>query len=197
VATLGTQYVHFQATTFARLVTGQMDEFAGPEPGANRIEHHLKTVADKTASLIAASTRFGGMVAGVAPDVVEALTRFGEALGTVFQLSDDLLDVVSVTSGKTQGTDLREGVPTLVTLLIQENARPADGRLLELLSGPVAPDDLPEALALVRENPAVEEVRADIARRAEAARSELQCLPDGPARQTLSALCDLVVTRSE
>ncbi|MDR1512207.1 MAG: polyprenyl synthetase family protein, partial [Propionibacteriaceae bacterium] len=197
VATLGTQYVHFQATTFARLVTGQMDEFAGPEPGANRIEHHLKTVADKTASLIAASTRFGGMVAGVAPDVVEALTRFGEALGTVFQLSDDLLDVVSLTSGKTQGTDLREGVPTLVTLLIQENARPADGRLLELLSGPVAPDDLPEALALVRENPAVEEVRADIARRAGEARNELECLPDGPARQTLSALCDLVVTRSE
>jgi heptaprenyl diphosphate synthase len=196
VATLGPEYVGVQADTFARLVTGQMMEFAGPGPASDRVAHHLQVVADKTASLIATSARFGGMVAGASADQVEALTRFGEALGTVFQLSDDLIDIASTTSGKARGTDLREGVPTLATLLIQQAARPEDGRLLELLAGPVAAADIDEALALVQAHPAVADVRADIARRAEAARAELDVLPDGAAKVALSALCDVVVTRS-
>jgi len=196
VATLGPAYVLFQADTFARLVTGQIDELRGPRPGADPIAHHLKVVADKTAALIAASARFGGMVAGARDEQVEALTRYGEALGIAFQLADDLIDVVSLDAGKTPGTDLREGVPTLVTLRIQASSRPEDGRLAELLAGPVEPGDLAEALALVRAHPAVDEVRAEISRQADRARSELASLPDGPAKQALAGLCDLAITRS-
>jgi len=196
VATLGPAYVYFQANTFARLVTGQIDELRGPGPGADPIAHHLKVVGDKTAALIAASARFGGMVAGADDDQVEALTRYGEALGVAFQLADDLIDVVSTDAGKTPGTDLREGVPTLVTLLIRQAARPGDARLAELIAGPVTPEHLGEALALVRAHPAVGQVRAEITRQASRARSELASLPDGAAKQALAGLCDLAVTRS-
>ncbi|MDR1265547.1 MAG: polyprenyl synthetase family protein [Propionibacteriaceae bacterium] len=196
VATLGPAYVQFQADTFARLVTGQIEEVRGPAAGADRVGHHLKVVADKTGALIAASARFGGMVAGANAAQLESLTRFGEILGTVFQLSDDLIDIVAPNSGKTPGTDLREGVPTLTTLLIQAAARPQDARLLELLAAPVPPERLAEALALVRAHPAAAQVRRQIAVRAEAARQELASLPEGPAKASLDQLCDLAVTRS-
>jgi heptaprenyl diphosphate synthase len=196
VATLGTDFVRFQADTFARLVSGQLDELAGPAPGADPVAHHLKVVSDKTASLIAASARFGAQVAGATPAQTEALTRFGESLGVVFQLSDDLIDIVSDDSGKSPGADLREGVSTLVTLLIRQVARPQDARLLELLAAPVAAADLPEALALVRRHPAVDQVRARVAAGARQAAAELAVLPAGPARSALAALCDLAVTRA-
>jgi len=196
VATLGPAYVLFQAETFARLVQGQIEELRGPAPDADPIAHHLRVVADKTAALIAASARFGGMVAGATDAQVEALTRFGEALGTAFQLADDLIDVVSVNSGKTPGTDLREGVPTLVTLLIRQLDRPEDRSLIDLLAGPVPEDRLAEALAAIRRHPAVDQVKAEIASRAEEARAELAGLPAGEARTALDGLCDLAVTRT-
>ena len=105
------------------------------DEGADPVEHYLPSLADKTGSLIATSCRFGAMLAG-ADERVEMLTRYGERIGVAFQLSDDLLDVVSETteSGKTPGTDLREGVPTLPVLLRRADD-PADQRLRQLLGG--------------------------------------------------------------
>src|SRR5690606_20254293 len=116
-AELGTEAVRIQARTFARLVHGQIAETVGPR-GADRVQHYLQVIVDKTGSLIATSARFGGMFGGAEPAVVEALARFGETIGVAFQLSDDLLDIASdrSESGKTPGTDLREGVPTLPVL---------------------------------------------------------------------------------
>ena len=75
-------------------------------------------IAEKTGSLIATSARFGGMFGGAPAEHVEALAGYGETIGIAFQLSDDLLDIASESaqSGKTPGTDLREGVPTLPVL---------------------------------------------------------------------------------
>jgi heptaprenyl diphosphate synthase len=195
VASLGLDYAQFQADTFSRLVTGQIEELKGPTDGADPVAHHLRVIADKTASLIAASARFGGMVAELADDQLAALTRYGEALGTAFQLADDLIDIFAENSGKAIGTDLREGVPTLVTLFVQRAARPADARLRQLLSGPVAADDLAEALELLKVHPAVAGVRTAITAHAETARQELSHLPAGPAAEMLDALCDAAVTR--
>src|SRR3712207_8723029 len=52
---------------------------------------------------------------------------------SIFQLSDDIIDITSDVTGKTPGTDLREGVPTLPTLLARQSTDPADARLIELL----------------------------------------------------------------
>ena len=197
VTTLGLEFVELQARTFARLVHGQVAETIGPGESDDPLEHYLAVVADKTGSLIATSAVFGGMVAGLDDASLAALGRFGEAIGTVFQLSDDLIDIASNTSGKTPGTDLRAKVPTLPTLYVRRSTHPADARLLALLDGDLSDDaDLAEALRLLRAHPAMDDARAEISRRAELARSYLGPLPVGQARDALSALCDAVIDRS-
>ena len=102
------------------------------------MEHYLHVIAEKTGSLIATSGRYGGMFSGCPPEQVEALHRFGEAIGMAFQISDDIIDIASPSdsSGKTPGTDLREGVLTLPVLYaLQGDGADAD-RLRELLAAP-------------------------------------------------------------
>ncbi|AFV90399.1 Polyprenyl synthetase [Acidipropionibacterium acidipropionici ATCC 4875] len=197
VAELGTDYVRLQARTFARLVQGQIAETRGPAEGDDPLEHYLSVVADKTGSLIAAAAVFGGMVSGASPEVLDALGRFGEEIGEVFQLSDDLIDITSTRTGKTPGTDLREGVATLPVLLLQASTDPADQELKKLLAADLSSDDaLERALEGLRANHVIGEARADIQRRADLARAHLASLPAGEHRDALAALCDEVVSRS-
>ncbi len=197
VATLGTEYVALQAQTFARLVQGQIAETRGPLPDGDPLQHYLDVVADKTGSLIAASARFGGMVCGASDEVLDALGRFGEEIGVVFQLSDDILDIASDTSGKTPGTDLREGVLTLPTLMVAASTDPADARLRDLVSRPLTDEaEVTEAIGRLRAHPLLDAARREIERRADVARSYLAPLPSGSARDALAMLCDQVVSRS-
>jgi len=136
------------------------------------------------------------MVAGLGEAELDALTRFGEEIGVVFQLSDDLIDITSDTTGKTPGTDLREGVQTLATLTVAASTDPADAELAELVSRPLSEPEVQRALTLLRSHRVLADTRDEIARRAEVARSYLVGLPEGPAKRGLGALCDTVVTRS-
>jgi len=200
-ASLGPEAVRLQARTFARLVHGQIAETAGAR-GADPIEHYLSVIAEKTASLIATSARFGGLFSGVTPEQVEALTGYGETIGIAFQLSDDLLDIASesVQSGKTPGTDLREGVPTLPVLyaLAGDDTDASAVRLRELLSsGPLVDDVLhAEALGLLRESAAMKRARETVRTYAEEARSRLAPLPEGSPRSAIEALCDFIADRT-
>jgi heptaprenyl diphosphate synthase len=199
---LGIEAVRIQARTFARLVHGQIAETAGPGPGEDPIEHYLRVIAQKTGSLIATSARFGGMFGGATPEQIESLAAYGETIGMAFQLSDDLLDIASesVQSGKTPGTDLREGVPTLPVLyaLASDDADASAVRLREILSaGPVTDDDLhAEALALLRESAAMKRARETVRAHAEHARAAVETLPAVPARRALEGLCDFIVQRT-
>jgi heptaprenyl diphosphate synthase len=198
-ADLGPQAVRIQAQTFTRLVEGQILETVKPEPGENPLEHYLDVVAGKTGSLIATSARYGAMFGGARPEVVEALSAYGEIVGSAFQLSDDILDIASEsdTSGKTPGTDLREGVPTLPVLMAQASTDPADARLLELLSQPLTDDDLhAEALDLLRAHPAMDRARAYVLDQATQAKKLLEVLDPGPVRTALESFADIVATRS-
>ena len=199
VADLGPQAVRIQARTFMRLVEGQIRETVGAGEDQDPLQHYLRVVADKTGSLIATSARYGALMSGAGDRVETLLTEFGERIGTAFQLSDDVIDVASETgqSGKTPGTDLREGVPTLPVLIARGSTDPGDARLLELLAGDLTDDDRhAEALALLRAHPAMAEARAEVSRSADEARKLLEELPDTPARTALAGLCDLVVTRT-
>src|SRR5215217_1980073 len=153
LADLGPEAVRIQARTFERLVTGQIRETVGAQPGDDPVAHYLEVLADKTGSLVATSARFGASFAGVEAELVAALTAFGEEVGVAFQLSDDLLDIVSQdgASGKSPGTDLREGIATLPALFVLSGDDPADARLRDLVSAPVSDDaEHAEALALLR-----------------------------------------------
>ena len=199
LADLGPDAVRLQALTFERLCTGQIRETVGPLEGEDPVEHHLRVLADKTGSLIATSGRFGAMTAGADELAVDVMTRFGERIGVAFQLADDLLDIGSDSqvSGKTVGTDLREGVRTLPALIALAGDDPADARLRELLSRPI-PDDSEhaEALALLRAHPAMEQARVEARRWADDARAALGELPVSSVRVALELLCDSVVSRT-
>ena len=199
LADLGPDAVRIQALTFERLCTGQIRETVGPLEGEDPVEHHLRVLADKTGSLIATSGRVGAMTAGADELAVDVMTRFGERIGVAFQLADDLLDIGSDSqvSGKTVGTDLREGVRTLPALIALAGGDPADARLRELLSRPI-PDDSEhaEALALLRAHPAMEQARVEARRWADDARAALGALPVSSVRVALELLCDSVVSRT-
>jgi heptaprenyl diphosphate synthase len=198
LADLGPEAVRVQARTFARLVSGQIRETVGPADGEDPVEHHLAVLAEKTGSLIATSAEFGASLAGAAPEVVASLRRYAETVGVAFQLSDDLLDVTSESaeSGKTPGTDLREGVRTLPVLYALASTDPAEARLRELLAGPLTDDAAhAEALALLRRSPALDVARGTLGLYADRARAELANLPDVPARDALASLADFVLTR--
>ncbi|GLW65867.1 geranylgeranyl pyrophosphate synthase [Actinomadura rubrobrunea] len=201
LADLGPEAVRIQARSFARLVRGQIQETVGPAEGADPLKHYLQVVADKTASLIATSGRLGAMLAGAPSDVVETITSACEKIGVAFQLSDDILDVASETeqSGKTPGTDLREGIRTLPIHHVESGigSGPDDARLRDLLTQDLTDDALhSEALSLLRAHPAMDRARADLRDWAEDARAELLTLPDIPARAALTGLCDYVVSRT-
>jgi heptaprenyl diphosphate synthase len=199
IADLGPEAVRIQARTFARLVEGQIRETVGPRPGEEPLRHYLRVVADKTGSLISTSARYGAMMSGAGERVETVLTEFGERIGTAFQLSDDVIDVASDTgeSGKTPGTDLREGVPTLPVLLARTSSDPDDARLRELLDSDLTDDARhAEALRLLRAHPAMDQARDEVSRVADEARTLLAELPDNAARRALAGLCELVVTRT-
>ncbi len=203
VSELGPDAVRIIAETFAELVTGQMRETRGPREGEDLVAHYLAVVAEKTGSLIATSGRFGAMFAGAPPEQVEAMARFGELIGTVFQISDDLIDIASPSgeSGKTPGTDLREGVPTLPVLHALAGDGPEVPRLRELLGTGVGARDLTdadveEALGLLRGSDGMRQAREVLDARADDARAELAALPAGPARDALASLLDYTVART-
>lgn len=199
LADLGPEAVRVQARTFERLVTGQIRETVGPVEGEDPIEHHLSVLADKTGSLVATSARFGATFAGVEREVVEDLTAYAEEIGVAFQLADDLIDIVSDggTSGKSPGTDLREGIATLPVLLVRAGDDPAEARLRELVAGPIADDaEHAEALALLRGSESLARATEVLHSYADRARARLGRVPEGEVREALSALCDYVVTRS-
>ncbi|WP_028660361.1 polyprenyl synthetase family protein [Nocardioides insulae] len=198
-AELGPEGVRIQAETFARLVEGQILETVAPGPDADPVAHHLEVVAGKTGALLATSARYGAMFSGASEEITRALTAYGEIVGTAFQISDDILDIASESeeSGKTPGTDLREGVPTLPVLFARRAARAEDARLIELLDTDLSEDaDLAEALILLRAHPAMAEARAYVVARAAEAKQVLGALPEGPVRSALEAFADIVAVRT-
>ena len=199
LADLGPEAVRLQARTFERLVIGQIMETQGPQNGEDPLAHYLRVVGDKTGSLIATSARFGALLSGASRETVETLTKFGEQIGIAFQLADDVIDIASESSqsGKTPGTDLREGVPTLVTLNVMASAKPEDTELKRLLSAPIHDEVVvQQVLRALRTHDGLQQARQQLGNVAKDARTALGPLPLNSATGALFSLCDAVVDRS-
>ena len=198
LADIGPEAVKLQAKTFERLVIGQIKETQGKSEGLTQIEHYMKVVADKTGSLIATSARFGALLSGASTQTVESLTKFGEKIGVAFQVADDLLDISSdeTASGKTPGTDLKEGVPTLVTLYVIAENNPADKELIAKLKGPISENDLSGVINQLRSHKALTDVKDYLAKVAKEANDLLVDLPEGSAKEALKSLTFALVNRS-
>jgi geranylgeranyl pyrophosphate synthase len=198
IADLGAEAVREMADTFEALVTGQMRETVGVGEDEDAVAFYLNVIYQKTGSLIATAGRFGAWFSGANEVQIDALERIGRILGIGFQISDDIIDIASPAneSGKTPGTDLREGVRTLPMLYALADAD-TDPRLRELLTRPLTSDaEVDEALELLRASSGLARTRATLDEYADDARKELASLPDIPAREALSTLFDYVVART-
>ncbi|HEX3190172.1 MAG TPA: polyprenyl synthetase family protein [Streptosporangiaceae bacterium] len=211
LARLGPDAVRIQAETFSRLVTGQMAETVGPRPGQDPLDFYMYVITEKTGSLIATAGRFGALFSGAPAGVADQIAAACEQIGVAWQLSDDVIDIASdsAQSGKTPGTDLRQGVRTLPVLYalrstgqapatLPADPPPTDVRLRWLLDEADLTDEelLAEALTLLRGHHAMKESRADVLNWLHEARVSISALPDGPARAAFLALCDFVEKRT-
>ena len=142
------------ARTIGNLCEGQIEELTKAFDVSRSVPSYLVSIEGKTASLFATSARIGALVAGHDRAVVEALTSYGAAYGMVFQIVDDILDVIATDAelGKRAGHDMEEGVYTLPVLLTLKSDSPDALELRDLLGRPFTGNDRDTALSIVRSN---------------------------------------------
>jgi heptaprenyl diphosphate synthase len=203
-ADLGVEVTRIMSQTIATLCEGQIREVQGSHgalppdvpPLEATLEHYLKVVSEKTASLIATSCRLGALLSGVDADGVDAATAYGWNVGMAFQLSDDILDIGSdhADSGKTPGTDIREGVRTLPILFALEDD--PDGELASLLDTAEPTEaQVERALALLRGSPAMARARDAAADYTGTAIAHLEGFGDRAVTKALTRLAEYAVDR--
>jgi heptaprenyl diphosphate synthase len=203
IATLGSESVAHHSRTFERLCLGQLNETFGPRPGDDPVDFYVQVLADKTGSLLSAAAHFGAYHAHAPQEYAQVVADFGEKVGVAFQIADDVLDLVSSgeTSGKTPGTDLREGVDTLPVLLLRRHASEgtldAEGRaILSDLEGDLDSDEaLASVVERLRTHGVVAETRGMAREWASAAVESLDPLPEGEPRTALISFARLMVER--
>ncbi len=201
MSALGTRAVQEHATTFEKLVLGQLSETVGPEPDDDPLEHYLRVIDGKTASLLSTSALLGAMVAGGSEELINIIAAYGGNVGMAFQLADDIIDVTSTsdTTGKVQGTDLKERVPTLPVLMLRQSAAEGDpeaSKILELVDGPLDTDEQVEvAVKAVAAHRVIDQAWELTGQWADKAIAALDGLADSPVKTALQHFAQYVVSR--
>jgi octaprenyl-diphosphate synthase len=162
-------------------------------------QEYLKVIQYKTATLLSATCRLGGIVSGLDLDKRESLARFGLHLGIAYQLADDTLDYIADKDllGKSLGKDLKEGKITLPLLHLLSNC---PGRERERVKGIIKMDgiterDLREILALMKRYGSIEYSLKKATESIEKAKKNLNFFPPSLHRQALFVVADYAVSR--
>ena len=158
---------------------------------------YLRVIRSKTAKLFEASARLGAVLAGASPEVERACANYGQALGTAFQVIDDVLDYDgdSGEMGKNLGDDLREGKATLPLIAAMQRGTPAQRDLVRhaIETGGIA--ELDRIVSIVKETGALEVTRDAAASEARRAMQAAQQLPDNPYTRGLLQLAAQLLQR--
>jgi heptaprenyl diphosphate synthase len=155
-AGLGTEIAGLLAATLGELCRGQVAEVHAAFQVGRTEESYSSAIAGKTASLMATSCRIGALTGGLPRPEVDAYTSFGRYFGMIFQVRDDILDVIGTEAelGKPAGQDLAEGIYTLPVLFAL--ADPAVGpELRPLLGQPLGQPERDKARSIVAESGAI------------------------------------------
>jgi heptaprenyl diphosphate synthase len=197
-AELGTEVSRMLARTIAVLCDGQIREIQASGRVDGSVEEYMEIIRRKTAALIATSCRLGAMMSDAGTEATETLDGIGEALGMAFQLSDDIMDVISSEEvlGKEPGVDMKEGVYTL-PVLYALSASPHAEELRTLLGSGAPADeaDLERALSLVRTQEALAPARAAVTDQVRRAVRAAETLAPGSARDALLHLAVFLAER--
>ena len=196
-AGLGVEVAALLAATIGRLCEGQLLELQHAFDLERSEDVYLRSISGKTASLLGSACRIGGLVAGLAPDHVEALTTFGHSYGMAFQVVDDVLDLVATEAelGKPAGHDLEEGTYTLPVIRTLAGSR--GDELAALLGRDLDPATRDKAITIVREAGGIDEAVAAAREFAGQGRAAIDGLPDSPGVTGLSAAAQYLLDSVE
>ena len=160
-------------------------------------EGYLRVIRFKTAKLFEASTRLAAVLAGSPPAVEQACADYGQALGTAFQVIDDVLDYDgdAAEMGKNLGDDLREGKSTLPLIAAMERAAPSQRNLIRGAIEQGSVDALDTIVDIVRETGALEVARRAAAAEAQRAIDCLALLPRNAYSEGLLQLASSLLDR--
>lgn len=158
---------------------------------------YLQVIRSKTAKLFEASARLGAVLAGAAREVEDACAQYGQALGTAFQVIDDVLDYDgdAAEMGKNLGDDLREGKATLPLIAAMRRGTAAQAEVVRHAIETGAVSELDQVVAIVRETGALEVAREAAAGEARRAMQCVQVLPSNEHTQALLQLAAQLLQR--
>jgi octaprenyl-diphosphate synthase len=158
---------------------------------------YLRVIRSKTAKLFEASSRLAAILAQTSPELEEACAEYGQALGTAFQVIDDVLDYEgnAAEMGKNLGDDLREGKATLPLILAMQRGTPDQKALIQQAIETGSVDQLNQVIAIVRETGALDGSRQAAMAEAQRAVDAAQHLPNGPYKDALVALASQLLER--
>jgi heptaprenyl diphosphate synthase len=194
---LDLESVRLLATTYAELVEGQTRELKLDFDLEHSLADYERVIYQKTASLIRTSARLGAMAGGADRTAVEAVSDWAAEVGMVFQIADDVLDLVATSEilGKPAGSDILEGKFTMPVLGALHG--PDGERVRKLLSQPrpYGTGTVEEIIDIVRVGGFAAGALENARRRLRRADEALAVLPDVPAKTVLSRLGQFLVER--
>ena len=160
-------------------------------------EGYLRVIRSKTAKLFEASARLGAILASTAPELEAACADYGQALGTAFQVIDDVLDYEgnSAEMGKNLGDDLREGKITLPLILAMQRGNAAQQQTVREAIETGSEERLSDIVAIVRETGALEATHRAATAEAQRAIDAAMKLPDNAHRQAMVVLASELLRR--
>ena len=162
------------------------------------VDAYLRVIEYKTAKLFEASARLGAVISDAPAEIEEACASYGRAIGTAFQLIDDLLDYEGSTAelGKNIGDDLREGKPTLPLLVAMQRGTPEQSALIReaIVHGEV--ERMPQIIEIVKATGALQATREAAEAQADVAKRCLDALPASQWREAMLELLSDSIKRS-
>ena len=188
------------ARTLVSLSEGEVLQLMKSGNPAIAERDYMRVVYNKTASLIAAASETGAVLAGAGKTLRGTMFEFGKAVGIAFQLMDDVLDYTGTEKelGKRPRQDLREGKVTLPLLHALREASPADRKAATaLLAGKKRSEkDVSFLARFVERNGGLEYTRRAARSYVERGKRFLSILPPTNARIALRSLSDFIISRS-
>ena len=187
-ADLGVEVAGLMAHTLAWLTRGQVAEVRTIWSVDRSESDYYEAIEGKTAALMSASCRIGALTAGHSPEVRDALTEFGRCFGMIYQLRDDVLDVIATDNqlGKPAGQDLAEGIYNLPTLVAMRDENQGE-ELRSLLGSPLDDDERERARKLVVASGGVEATIAAAQSFLTSADAALRVVPSAGLRDGLTS----------
>jgi heptaprenyl diphosphate synthase len=196
-APLGIEAVTLIAQTYATLCEGQVAELVYADGFSHAMGGYHDVIGGKTASLIRTSARLGAITGGADRQAVEAISDWAWEMGMVFQITDDVLDLIADEAflGKPAGSDIGEGTFTLPVLLASEG--PDGDTIKELLGNgqPYAPDDISRVIDLTVRGGYVDVVLDQAVERIAAAEEAAHSIPNNPLTDVLHNLDQYLLDR--